>query len=179
MTPQLGPSWHYDAIKAAVLSRNEEAYRKRLRSSTRNEGETNREIAVRLMDLLQKWTKTCKTVEDVQQFIGKEQFLKTLSNPEQKLWVMKKKPKTSIAAGELADEYEQARQAGLQKARYGHQVGAQKPMSRTNSTPRCGLLGHMEMECRKKASTSKGGAEKARRRCFNCKKQGTRISRVP
>ena len=168
----------YDAIKAAVLARydiNEEAYRKRFRSSSRSDGETNREVAVRLMDLLQKWTKTCKTVDDVQQFIGKEQFLETLSNPEQKLWVMEKKPKTSIAAGELADEYEQARQPGLQKARYGHQVGTQKPMSQTNLTPRCdycGLLGHMEKECRKKASTSKGGAEKARLRCFNCKKQG-------
>ena len=33
-------------------------------------GETNREVAVRLMDLysMQKWTKTCKTVDDVQQF---------------------------------------------------------------------------------------------------------------
>ena len=74
----------YDAIKAAVLARydiDEEAYRKRFRSSTRSEGETNREVAVRLMDLLQKWTKTCKTVDDVQQFIGKEQFLETLSNP--------------------------------------------------------------------------------------------------
>ena len=65
------------------------------------------------MDLLQKWTKTCKTVDVVQQFIGKEQFLETLSNPEQKLWAMEKKPKTSIAAGELADEYEAARQPGL------------------------------------------------------------------
>ena len=61
----------YDAVKAAVLARygiTEEAYRKRFRSSTRSEGETNREVAVRLMDLLQKWTKTCKTVDDVQQF---------------------------------------------------------------------------------------------------------------
>ena len=73
-------------------------------------------------------TKTCKTVDDVQQFIGKEQFLETLSNPEQKLWAMEKKPKTSIAAGEQADEYEQARQPGLQKTRHVHQVGQQKTM---------------------------------------------------
>ena len=172
----------YDTIKTAVMVRYDinKAYQKRFRSSTRSEGKTNCEIAVRLKDLLQKWTKTCKTVEYVQQFIGKEQFLETLSNPEQKRWVMEKKPKTSITAGKLADEYEQARQPGLQKARYDHQGGRQKPMSQTNSTPRCdfcGLLDHMEKECRRKASTSKG-AEKARLR-LQLQEAGTRISRMP
>ena len=168
----------YDAIKAAVLARydiNEEAYRRRFRSSTRKEGETNREVAVRLMDLLQKWTKTCKTAEDVQQVVGKEQFLETLSNPEQKLWVMEKKPQTCVAAGELADEYEQARQHGLRITGNVHPVSPRKTMSLPNPTLSCefcGAPGHTEAECRKKAGTQKGATMKGKLRCFRCNRQG-------
>ena len=135
------------------------------------------------MDLLQKWTKTCKTVDDVQQFIGKEQFLETLSNPEQKLWVMEKKPKTSIAAGELADEYEQARQPGLQKARYGHQVGTQKPISQTNSTPRCMRL--LRLAWAHGKGVSQEGKHEQRRcrkgktKVLQLQEAGARISRMP
>ena len=38
---------------------------------TRKAGETNREVAVRLMDVQQKWMKGCTTVDEVQQLIGK------------------------------------------------------------------------------------------------------------
>ena len=68
-----------------------------------------RYLHVRIMDLQMKWLKNCTTVEDVQEVLGIEQFLNTLK-PEKKLWVMEHKPETCLKAGELADEYELARQ---------------------------------------------------------------------
>ena len=50
----------------------------------------------------------CHTVEDVMNAVGKEQFLNTLPT-DKKLWVLERKPETCVQAGELADEYEQAR----------------------------------------------------------------------
>ena len=44
----------YDKVKAATLLRygvNEEAYRRRFQAADRKDGETNRELAVRLLDL--------------------------------------------------------------------------------------------------------------------------------
>ena len=102
----------YEAIKTAVLTRydiNEEAIRRRFRTTSRMEGETNRELAIRMMDLQTKWLRECSTVEEVHEVVGIEQFLNTLK-PEKRLWVMERKPKTCVKAGELADEYELARQ---------------------------------------------------------------------
>ena len=63
-------SGDYDAIKLAILQRydiTEEAYRRRFRQATRGSGETNRELAVRLMDLLGKWLKECTSLEEVRE----------------------------------------------------------------------------------------------------------------
>ena len=62
----------YDAIKLSILARydkNEEAY---FRNSRRKEGESNRELAVRLMDLQVKWLKDyqIRTVEAICEVIG-------------------------------------------------------------------------------------------------------------
>ena len=68
----------YDAIKTVVWARydiNEESYRRRFRSMSRKAGEMNREVAVRLMDVQQKWMIESMTVDEVQQLIGKEKFL--------------------------------------------------------------------------------------------------------
>ena len=83
----------YEAIKAAILARygiNEDAYRVRFRGLIRREGETNRETATGLMDLLQKWMKEHHTVNEIQQVVGLEQFLNTLPL-EKWLWVQEKK----------------------------------------------------------------------------------------
>lgn len=69
--------------------------------------------------------------------IGNEQFLNCLST-EKRLWVLERKPKTCVEAGEIADEYEQV----------------WKQEERPPSTPikchYCGRVGHMEKECPKK-----------------------------
>ena len=105
-------SGKYESIKAAILQRydiNEEAYRRRFRTATRGAGETNREYAVKLMDLQRKWLKEHTTsVEQMQEAIGLEQFLNSLPM-EKRVWVYEKKPDTCVRAGELADEYEQVR----------------------------------------------------------------------
>ena len=91
----------YEAIKNAILVRydiNEEAYRRRFRSTVRSDGETNRELAVKLMELQRKWQKGCTSKEDLQEIVGKEQFYKTLGNTEKKLRVMERSPKTCVEA---------------------------------------------------------------------------------
>ena len=58
----------YDRLKEAVLRRydiNEESYRQRFRSATRKQGETNRELAVRLQDLTDKWMQGCNNMEEI------------------------------------------------------------------------------------------------------------------
>ena len=175
----------YDAIKTAVLARcdiNEESYRRRFRSMTRKAGETNREVAVRLMDVQQKWMKECTTVDEVQQLIGKEQFLIFLGSTEQSLWVMEKKPETCVAAGELADEYEQARRGPRIDTGSVLNPGWRKPVQfpKTVKCGFCGLKGHTEEECRKKVGTQKEGVgNEGKIRCYHCKKLGHISSRCP
>ena len=60
------------------------------------------------MDMQRKWLKEYDSVVRMQEVIGIKQFLNTLPM-EKKLWVVEKKPDTCVKAGELADEYEQAR----------------------------------------------------------------------
>ena len=175
----------YDAIKTAVLARydiNEESYRRRFRSMTRKAGETNREVAVRLMDVQQKWMKECTTVDEVQQLIGKEQFLIFLGSTEQSLWVMEKKPETCVAAGELADEYEQARRGPRIDTESVLNPSWRKPVQfpKTVKCGFCGLKGHTEEECQKKVGTQKEGVgNEGKIRCYHCKKHGHISSRCP
>eukprot|EP00731_Ephydatia_muelleri_P038325 Em0721g1a len=116
-------SANYDAIKAAILMRydlNEEAYRNCFRTAVRKVGETHREFSVRLMDLLSKWLREYKTVDDIQQEFGMEQLLNCLT-PEKRLWLLERKPKGCVKAGEMLDTYEQARrkEGGPVKQRQG------------------------------------------------------------
>ena len=168
-------SGDYEAIKAAILARydiNEEAYRRRFRTATRKGGESNRELAVRLMDLQGKWLRRHQTMEQVQEAIGIEQFLDTLETVK-RLWVMEKKPETCIRAGELADEYELAR-------RVDSGLNVMNPVvSDPVKCSFCGILGHEEGQCRKKATSSRyfqnqptGGSSRSSVQCYNCKTFG-------
>ena len=180
----------YPAIRNAILARydiNEEAYRRRFRTATRGPGQTNRELAVRQMDLQKKWLKDATTVEEVQEKVGIEQFLSTLP-VEQKLWVTEKKPKTCIHTGELADEYEQARREGSTTGVVTELLLQQQPQQQKQAKPReqkicsfCKKIGHVEQECRKKkreqATSSTPGRSEIQ--CFNCQKMGHIASKCP
>ena len=156
----------YEAIKTAVLTRydiNEEAYRRRFRTTTRMEGETNRELAVKMMDLQTKWLNECSMVEEVHEVVGIEQFLNTLK-PEKRLWVME--PKTCVKAGELADEYELPRQHEPRQER----TDFKKTTQDQRKCHFCGKLGrHLERDCQKKKSAPGTNGAMV---CFNCKKCG-------
>ncbi|KAL5505979.1 hypothetical protein EMCRGX_G007532 [Ephydatia muelleri] len=140
-------SGNYEKIKAAILIRygiNDEEYRRRFRSERRKDGETNRELAVRLMEWQAKWLKEYK-----------------------KLWVLERKPETGVKAGELADEYEQARRPEMETLA----SSTSKP-NRVGSREchYCGKSGHAEEDCykrkREESQRSRGT------QCYRCKKQG-------
>ena len=60
-----------------------------------------------LTDLASKWLKDCSSIDEVRDTIAKEQLPATL--PEDvRVWVSERKPKTSAAAGQLAEDCLQA-----------------------------------------------------------------------
>ena len=119
----------YVILKKAILLRydiNEESYRQRFRAATRKEGETNRELSARLQDLADKWTQGCNTEEELKDLIVLEQLVSTL--PENvRIWVKERKPKTSTEAGQLADDYTQARK---QNTKVTNVEAIKRPMDR-------------------------------------------------
>ena len=101
----------YAKLKKAILhcyDINGESYRQRFRSAVRKQGETNRELAARLDDLADKWTQGCKTKEELKDLVVLEQLVNMLPE-EVQVWVKERKPKTGMEAGQLADDYIQAR----------------------------------------------------------------------
>ena len=99
----------------------------------------------------------------MQEALGREQFLNGLPN-EKRLWVLERKPKTCVEAGELADEYEQVRKpdhSSTGEGRRNHSVKCHY----------CGKAGHIE-ECRKKKHDLEGQSSGTGIQCYNCKKFG-------
>eukprot|EP00731_Ephydatia_muelleri_P004329 Em0002g505a len=171
----------YDAIKTAILIRydiNEYSYKNRFRSSKRKEGETNREFGVRMMDSLTKWLKEHKTVDQVHQVLGIDQFLSSLP-VEKRLWLVERKPKTCLQAGEWLDEYEQARRQdvrllkprdkapGKESGEGDRDAGPKESQLEYRSPQRqlprcynCHKMGHVASRCPKNAATFFGGRAK-------------------
>lgn len=123
-----------------------------------------------------KWLKKCSTVAEMQEMIGIEQFLNTLPM-EKKLWVMEK-PGTCIKAGELADEYEQARRQEIQPGVASERPTRSQPTQRTQTGEQkkcdfCGRMGHLEHECRTKKTAASG------QNSFNCKESGHIAANCP
>ena len=133
----------YDEVKAAILRRyniNEETYRQRFRSLKVREGEAPRELVTRLTHLATRWTRECTSKKELLDLMIKEQLLRML--PEDvRIWVNKRKPKNSQEAGELAENYLQARSTTGPKR---SQKAEKLP---TTKCPKYGLHGHWARDC--------------------------------
>ena len=188
----------YDALKTAILKRyniNEETYRLQLRSISKQSGESYRELATRVMDLMCKWTAESKTREEVLELGAVEQLLNAM--PEDvRVWIRERKPKTCAEAGELADDYVQARGSGkTETTRKGERRQPAQPIKCFS----CGQLGHRAADCQKsrrleehrtsRQAESRGQARTPQHpqhsdrpkepRCYECGKLGHISTRCP
>ena len=131
---------------------------------------------MRLADLLQKWTKGCKTVEEVRDVVVKEQLLNSLPT-DIRIWVTEKKPKTSVEAAELADNYLRARRRNAAEGFVG-----QAPADHAKKTwLRDRREGRSEPPNTAQTTREKGPNQAVKReprewregvQCYNCGKKG-------
>ena len=104
----------YGEVKVAILARydiNMETYQHRLLEATKKPDETYQQLATRISDLTNQWTRDCKTVVELKELIATEQVLRAL--PEGIwVWVHERKPNTAAEVGQLAEDYLQEATAG-------------------------------------------------------------------
>ena len=194
----------YDAIKAAVLARydvNEETYRRRFRSATKQRDETYRELSIRLLDLQNKWLRNCTSVKKMAELICLEQFYETLP-VEIKTWVRDKKPETCQQAGELADEYVQTRQISPTPIVHSHnrsfvsqkrcfscnQVGhfvKDCPVNKNDDNIRAekeessGSKSVIKIKSNNTVATGRSRGEQSNVKCYNCGQRGHISTKCP
>ena len=80
--------------------------------------------------------------------VAMEQFLNSLPM-EKWAWVRDKKPDTCILAGELADDYELARNVEFQEKPQDQQVQKQTTSPPKKWCTHCKTTGHVRDQCRK------------------------------
>ena len=179
----------YDQLKSAILRRydiTEESYRQRFRAAKPGPGESNQELAARLEDLAGKWMKACTSIDELRDLVVLEQLLITL--PEDvRIFVKERKPRTSVEAGRLADDYIAARKEDAAEK------GEEEKSPDRRQSLRCGKcrkFGHSARDCRQ--SLPKWEREKDKREagkkpkrdlkdieCFNCHQKGHYASNCP
>eukprot|EP00731_Ephydatia_muelleri_P007395 Em0003g1643a len=169
----------YERVKAAILKRydiNEETYRLRFRSVMKSLDESHREVAVRVKDLAKKWLKQQATAEAVVEVVAQEQLLNTLPS-NVRVWVRERKPTTCLEAGQLADDYAQARrQAGLESKREDVKNGEGGKQSGTGGQGK-GRVG--EESAGTRDVDGKGQPSRKGPRCYSCHKFGHIASKCP
>ena len=176
----------YDGVKAAILRRydiTEETYRQRFREITKNVVESHRDVSIRLGDLANKWLKGLTTVEQVKEAIVLEQLLYTLG-PSVRVWVKERKPKTTLEAGQLADDYSEARKQTAKESRPGVDLASpassEKPTRHDQEQPD---KEEGDKRSAKERHYSRSGYQNKDHHshvtCYNCGRQGHFASRCP
>ena len=82
-------SRNYYVLKDAILTRydiNEEAYHQHFWAVSKKGEETYHELATRVTELAQKWTRECTTKQEVLEVVATEQLLNTMLK-EVRVWV--------------------------------------------------------------------------------------------
>ena len=178
----------YEALKEAILRRydiSEETYRQRFRAAVKKEDEVVSELAVRLNDLLQKWTKTCTSADEVRDRVVQEQLLNSLPM-DVRIWVSEHRPKTAAEAAERADNYLRARKQERTSGVVGDPRRERKPWHGKADAEGRGDRGTIpkapwQDEGKRKETAQEAGKERSGHRkegsfsgvhCYNCGKRG-------
>ena len=175
--PTTDQALNYDAVKAAILRRysiTEETYRQWFHASTKGAEETHRVLAIRLGDLADKWLKGVTTVKQIKDAVILEQFLNGLS-PTIRVWIKERKPKSSLEAGQLANDYMKARKQlkensgrdSIQKGKPSTSVPEEAKQAKENTAEK------------RNQGQRWSRSEESQVTCFNCNKWGHIASRCP
>ena len=101
----------YTKLKEAILHKYNitvDSYRQQFRSTFKKHNELYQELVIRLGHLVKKWLKDCTTVDAIQDQVVLEQLLNVLQK-DMCIFVKERKPKSSVEASVLADDYVQAK----------------------------------------------------------------------
>ena len=178
----------YYQLKTVILKRyniSEETYRQRFRAVTKRREESFRETMVRLQDLQRKWMKDHKTVEEMSEVIVMEQFLNTLS-PEMQVWIRERRLKSTLEAGELADQYTQARGSSRHSSERSQIRRREGTSGGAKTCYTCGQQGHIAKDCQKGGRNPNRPPHRDQRgdrpnlvKCFGCGQMGHIATRCP
>ena len=175
----------YQKLREAILLRydiNSETYHQRFRQARTKTDESPRQLATRLQDLAQNLLKDCGTVEAMFETVVLEQLLNTLPG-DIRVWVRERKPTTSAEAGQLAEDYLQARRmtGRTEQSRWVDK----RPMGALRCHT-CGETGHLARDCRRGPKASESGSARGPAavprpdiRCYNCGKKGHLAMKCP